>query len=124
MLPFQTVCLLRPVVASREAYLVVDDDVVLGSHVVCDVVVHDEPQQAVEEGQVHLLVHLLEERLHHHVALALGHVPHVLQVVDAWRGQTDRPTSEGVRTAFEGTSSQDCDGCSVTTPISYDVMGG
>lgn len=34
---------------------VCDDDVVLGGHVVGNVVVDDETQQAIEEGQVHLI---------------------------------------------------------------------
>ena len=63
--------------------LVVDDDVVLGGHVVGDVVVDDEPQETVEKRQVDLLVQLLKARLHHDVALALRRVPHVVQVVDS-----------------------------------------
>ena len=62
---------------------VVNDDVVLGRHVVGDVVVYDESKETVEEGEVNLLVHLVEARLHHDVALALTRVPDVLEVVDA-----------------------------------------
>lgn len=36
--------------------LVVDNDIVLGCHVVGDVVVHDESEEPVEEGQVNLLI--------------------------------------------------------------------
>ena len=41
-------------------HLIVDDHVVLGSHVVCDVVVHNQSEQPVEQRQVNLLVHLLK----------------------------------------------------------------
>ena len=47
-----------------------DVDVVLGRHVVGDVVVEDEAEQAVEQREVHLLVHLGELRLHAHDAVA------------------------------------------------------
>mmetsp|Transcript_6161 Transcript_6161/g.24641 ORF Transcript_6161/g.24641 Transcript_6161/m.24641 type:complete len:696 (-) Transcript_6161:121-2208(-) len=59
------------------------DDVVLGRDVVGDVVVDDEPQQAVEHRQVHLLVQLLELGLQDDQALALRGLPHVREVVDA-----------------------------------------
>mmetsp|Transcript_4532 Transcript_4532/g.13244 ORF Transcript_4532/g.13244 Transcript_4532/m.13244 type:complete len:1314 (+) Transcript_4532:2393-6334(+) len=62
-----------------------DGHVVLGRHVVGDVVVHDEPKQAVEQGQVNLLEHLLELGLHHDHALAVGGVPDVSEVVHAQR---------------------------------------
>lgn len=61
--------------------LVVDDDVVLGCHVVSDVVVHDEAEQSIQKRQVNLFVEFLELRLEQDVALALGHVPNVLEVV-------------------------------------------
>ncbi len=64
-------------------YLVVDDYVVLGCHVISDVVVHNKTQQPVEQRQINLLVHLLIAGLQHHVALSLCSLPHVLQVVDA-----------------------------------------
>ena len=70
------------------AYLVVDDDVVFGGHVISNVVVHNEPEQPVEEGQINLLVDLLIPRLQHHVTLSLTGVPHVVQVVDAWKGRS------------------------------------
>ena len=35
-------------------FLVVDDNVVLGGHVVRNVMVHNEPQQAIQKSQVHL----------------------------------------------------------------------
>ena len=60
-----------------------DVDVVLGRHVVGDVVVEDEAQQPVEQRQVDLLVHLGELRLDAHDAVAVGRVPDVGQVVDA-----------------------------------------
>ena len=70
--------------------LVVDDDVVLGGDVIGNVVVDDEAHESVEEGQVDLLVHLLKSSLHHDVALTLGRVPHILQVVDACRPMKTR----------------------------------
>ena len=60
-----------------------DVDIVLGGHVVGEVVVDDEAQQPIEECQVDLLVHLGELSLDAHDAVALGRVPHVLEVVDA-----------------------------------------
>lgn len=41
----------------------VDHDVVLRSHVICDVVIHDQSQQTIQESQVDFLVHLLESWL-------------------------------------------------------------
>lgn len=64
-------------------YLVVDDHVVLGCHVISDVVVHNKTQQPVEQRQINLLIHLLIAGLQHHVTLSLRCLPHVLQVVDA-----------------------------------------
>ena len=69
-------------------YLVVDDNVVFGRHVISDVVVDDEPEQPVEESEIDLLVHLLEVRLQHDVTLALTRVPHILQVVDTYTNNT------------------------------------
>jgi hypothetical protein len=63
---------------------VVDHDVVLRCHVVGDVVVYDETQQAVEECQVDLLVHLFEFRFEHYVAFAFCCVPDVVQVVNSF----------------------------------------
>ena len=60
-----------------------DVDIVLGGHVVGEVVVDDEAQQPIKQRQVDLLVHLGELRLDAHDAVALGRVPHVLEVVDA-----------------------------------------
>ena len=58
--------------------LVVDDHVILGGHVVGNVVVHDQPEQPVEQGQVNLFVELLEVALHHHVAFPVRCLPNVL----------------------------------------------
>lgn len=44
-----------------QTYLVVDDHIVLGSHVVGNVVVHNQPEEAVEQRQVNLLVHFFKE---------------------------------------------------------------
>mmetsp|Transcript_10204 Transcript_10204/g.41240 ORF Transcript_10204/g.41240 Transcript_10204/m.41240 type:complete len:678 (+) Transcript_10204:3871-5904(+) len=62
--------------------LVRDDHVVLRRDVICDVVVDDEAEQAVEHGEVNLLEHLLEFGLEHDDALAVVGVPHVGEVVD------------------------------------------
>lgn len=62
--------------------LVVDDHIVLGCHVISNVVVNNKTQQPVEQGQINLLIHLLKARLQHHVALSLCCLPNVLQVVD------------------------------------------
>lgn len=64
-------------------YLVVDDHIVLGCHVISDVVVNNKTKQPVEQGQIDLLIHLLIAGLQHDVALSLCSLPHVLQVVDA-----------------------------------------
>lgn len=71
-------------------YLVVDDNVVLGSHVISNVVVNNKTQQPVEQCQIDLLVHLLIARLQHDVTLSLSRLPHVLQVVDAWAEKTQQ----------------------------------
>lgn len=63
--------------------LVGDDHVVLGCHVVSNVVVHDQTQQPVHQSQVNLLVHLVELALQQDIALALVEFPDLLQVVDA-----------------------------------------
>ena len=65
--------------------LVVDDHVVLGGHVVSNVMIHNQPQQSVQESQINLLIQLLEMTLHHDIALSLPSVPHLLQIVDACR---------------------------------------
>ena len=77
-------------------YLVVDDNVVFGCHVISDVVVDDEPEQPVEESEIDLLVHLLEVRLQHDITLALTCVPHILQVVDTYTNNTWRYTNNTV----------------------------
>ena len=63
--------------------LVVDHHVVLGCHVVSNVVVHDQPEKSVEKGEINLLVEFLKLALHHDGALAVPGLPDVLQVVDA-----------------------------------------
>lgn len=44
----------------------VDDHVVLGSHVVSDVVIHYQSQQPIQESQVNLLIDLVQSGLHQH----------------------------------------------------------
>merc|ERR1719422_1271412 len=52
--------------------LVVDDNVVLGRHVVSNIVVNDEPEESVEKCEINLLIELLKLALHHDVALPLN----------------------------------------------------
>lgn len=63
--------------------LIVNDNIVLGCHVVSYVVVHNESQQPIKQGQVNLFIHLLKAGLQHDIALALTGLPHILQVIDA-----------------------------------------
>lgn len=63
-------------------YLVVDDNVVLCSHVISNVMIHDEAEEPVEERQIYLLIELLELSLEHHVTLPIRSFPDVLEVVD------------------------------------------
>mmetsp|Transcript_15391 Transcript_15391/g.46047 ORF Transcript_15391/g.46047 Transcript_15391/m.46047 type:complete len:239 (-) Transcript_15391:180-896(-) len=58
-------------------------DVVLGGHVVSDVVVKHQTQQQIQQSQIHLLVQAVELRLQHHHARAIRRVPRLVQVVDA-----------------------------------------
>ena len=63
-------------------YLKVDDDVVLARHVVGNVVIDNETEETIQEGEINLLVELVKGRLHENIALAIGRLPHVLQVVN------------------------------------------
>jgi len=63
--------------------LVVEHDVVLGRHVVSNVMIDDESQQSIEKSEIHLLVDLLELGLHDDDAFSVGSLPDSLQVVDA-----------------------------------------
>lgn len=65
--------------------LVVDDNIVLGRHIVGYIVVYNKSEESVEQSQVNLLIDLVKLRLHHDVALTISGLPHVLQVVDACR---------------------------------------
>jgi len=56
--------------------------VVLGRDVIRQVVVHDQSQQPIEQGQVDLLVDLGQDGLHHDDTFALTRLPDVAQVVD------------------------------------------
>ena len=58
--------------------LVVDHHVVLSSHVISNVVIHDETEESVKQGQINLLIELLEGALHHDVTLTIARLPHVL----------------------------------------------
>ena len=59
-------------------HLIVDDHIVLGRHVIGNIMIHNQPKQPIKKCQVDFLVHLLELGFHHHVALALRSVPDVL----------------------------------------------
>jgi len=52
-----------------------EDDVVLGGHVVREVGVHNQTEEAVDESEVNLLVHALELRLDEDNTLAVGGLP-------------------------------------------------
>ena len=73
----------QPVVVHVLHVLEGDLHVALLRHVVRQVVVHDQPQQARQQRRVDLLEHLVERRLHQHVALAVLARPEVRQVVHA-----------------------------------------
>ena len=60
-----------------------DDHVVLASHVVRDVVVHNESEESVKQGKVHLLIDFLVLGLEQDHAFAVAGVPYVLEVIDA-----------------------------------------
>lgn len=43
-------------------YLVIDDNVIFSGHVIGDIVIHDQPEQPIEECQVNLLIQFLKAR--------------------------------------------------------------
>lgn len=53
-------------------------------HVVCNVVIDYETEKAVEQGQVDLLINVLQGRLQQYYTLALVGVPNIVQVVHTW----------------------------------------
>ena len=57
---------------------VVDDDVILGRHVIGNVVIDDESQQSIEQGQIDFLVQFLEARFQHDVTLSVRRFPNIL----------------------------------------------
>ncbi len=65
------------------AYLVVEDNVVFGGHVIGDVVVDNEAEQTVEKRQVDFVKDFVEFGLEQHHTLAVGGVPHIGEVVHA-----------------------------------------
>ncbi len=79
----------EPIVVAVAHVLVGDRNVILGRDVVGQVVVHDEAEETIEEGQVHLFAERAQARLHHDRRLSIGRVPHVAQVVDALTGLVD-----------------------------------
>jgi len=64
--------------------LVINDNVVLGGHVVSYVVINNETKQSIKKCQVNLLVKFLKARLKHYVTLSFSRVPHVTEIVDAY----------------------------------------
>mmetsp|Transcript_18309 Transcript_18309/g.41881 ORF Transcript_18309/g.41881 Transcript_18309/m.41881 type:complete len:429 (+) Transcript_18309:3998-5284(+) len=60
-----------------------DADIVLGRHVVGDVVVDDEAEKSIEQGEVDLFVDLFEFGLYHDRTFSLVCFPDSLEVVDA-----------------------------------------
>ena len=63
--------------------LVVEYDVVLGGHVVGQIVIENKTQQSIEQRQIDLFIHSAQFRLQQHIALAVAGIPHVCQIVDA-----------------------------------------
>lgn len=57
--------------------------VILRRDVVRQVVIEDEAEKSIEEGEIDLLVHPREDGLHHHDTLAITCLPYVGQVVNA-----------------------------------------
>lgn len=63
-------------------YLIIDNNIVLCCHIISNVVVHNEPQQPIQQGQVNLLIHLLKLWLKKHIAFTFCYIPDILQIVD------------------------------------------
>lgn len=62
--------------------LVGDDNVVLTSHVIGNIVIHDQSEQSIQEGEIHLLVGLFEFGFEEHQRLTLRGIPNTMEVVD------------------------------------------
>ncbi len=58
--------------------LVVDNNVVLGRHVICNVVVDNQTKKSVQKSQIDLFIQLVQLALHHDIALAVRRLPNVL----------------------------------------------
>ena len=56
--------------------------VVLCGDIICQIVIKDQTQQAVEQSQVNLLVNLRKDGFHKNIAFAFAGFPDVSQVVD------------------------------------------
>mmetsp|Transcript_29770 Transcript_29770/g.62395 ORF Transcript_29770/g.62395 Transcript_29770/m.62395 type:complete len:277 (-) Transcript_29770:3144-3974(-) len=63
--------------------LVIEQDIVLCGHVLRNVVIDNQPKEAIQQRKIHLLVHLLKLSFHHHIGLPAGRVPHLLEVIHA-----------------------------------------
>lgn len=63
--------------------LVCKHSVVLGSDIIGQVVIENQPKQTIEEGQIDLLIDLREHRLHQNIAFAVICLPNISQVVNS-----------------------------------------
>ena len=62
--------------------LVRDDYIVFCCHIVCQVVIHDQSEQSVQQCRVNLLIHFVHLRLNQHGRLVLGTLPNVCQIIE------------------------------------------
>lgn len=69
--------------------LVSENDVVLARAVIREIVIHDETEKSIEEGEIDLFVDLAELRLDKNVGLSFTRLPDVVQVVDSLRPFVD-----------------------------------
>ena len=76
--------------------LVGEDGVVLRRDVIGQVVVENESKKPVEEREIHLLVDLGEDGLHHDVGLSIGSLPNV----GLWNERRDESKSVRVEGIF------------------------
>ena len=55
--------------------------IVLGSHVISQIVIHNESQQAIQKRRIHLLVHFVHLSLNQNSGPVFSGVPHISQVI-------------------------------------------
>ena len=60
-----------------------DYHIILRSHVIGQVVINNQPEELVQEGEVNLIVELLKFGLHQHDTLIFGDIPYISEVIDA-----------------------------------------